>query len=139
MKTINRKRCFAVPFVAVVLATMAFAGPANAVDERDKSATQVAKTWFTSLMGGDAAVTTSLSAVPFSFEGKEVKTLPELEALYKQVIEKRGKRNLKATSVKIESSSPEKVVVVLMIEGGDEGIMISVKPADAFRVVGFKD
>jgi len=49
----------------------------------------------------------------------------------------KGKRDLKLTSVKIESSSPEKVEVVLMIE--DEGIVVVIKPGEAFRVVGFAD
>jgi len=48
-----------------------------------------------------------------------------------------GKRNLKPTSVKIEASSPENVEVILMIE--DEGVAVSVKPGEAFRVVGFSD
>jgi hypothetical protein len=125
--------------VAVVLASVTvWAGPSDANVERDRDATQVAKAWFTSLMQGESAVTTSLSAVPFSFDRKqEVKTLPELTTLYKQVADKNGKRDLKVSSVKIATSSPEKVEVVLMIE--DEGIAVTIKPGEAFRVVGFSD
>ena len=125
--------------VAVVLASVTvWAGPSDANVERDRDATQVAKAWFTSLMQGESAVTTSLSAVPFSFDRKqEVKTLPELTTLYKQVADKKGKRDLKVTSVRIATSSPEKVEVVLMIE--DEGIAVTIKPGEAFRVVGFSD
>lgn len=119
----------------VFAATVAWAGQE---DERDTNAMQVAKAWFTSLMQGETAVTTSLSAVPFAFDKtQEVKTLSDLKQLYDQVVAKKGKRDLKPTSVKIQSSSPEKVEVVLMI--GDEGIVIEVKPGEAFRVIGFRD
>ncbi|MCE9519171.1 MAG: hypothetical protein K8R87_06440 [Verrucomicrobia bacterium] len=136
----NRIQCFTLPISVIILATMALAGPDQTQDERDKTATQVAKTWFTSLMGGEAAVTTSLCAVPFSFDGKkEIKTLPELEALYAQIINEKGKRDLKPVFVKIESSSPEKVVVILTIEGDDQKIAVFVKPGEVFRVIGFRD
>lgn len=139
MKTNNRLRCFSLPFTFIIFATIAFAGP-DEKQERNKSATQVATTWFTSLMQGQTAVTTSLSAVPFSVDGKqEVKTLADLKKLYDQVVEKKGKRDLKPASVEVKSSSPEKVTVILMIEGDDEGIAISIKPGEAFRVVGFTD
>jgi hypothetical protein len=123
--------------VALVAATV-WAAPDAAKVERDKNATQVAKAWFTSLMQGETAVTTSLSAVPFSFDRKhEVKTLLELKELYDQIVNKKGKRDLKATSVKVNTSSPEKVEVVLMIE--DEGVAVTVRPGEAFRVIGFSD
>jgi hypothetical protein len=116
----------------------AHAAPEDAVAARNRDATQVASAWFTSLMQGETAVTTSLSAVPFSFDGKlEVKTLPELKKLYDKIVADKGKRDLKLTATKIKSSEPELVVVVLMIE--DEGIAVSVKPGEAFRVVGFSD
>ncbi len=140
MKSKNNKRCFVLPIAVIFLATMAFAGPAQTQDERDKGATQAAMTWFNSLMGGEAAVTTALCAVPFSFDGKkEIMTLPELEVLYEQIIKEKGKRDLKPVFVKIESSSPEKVVVILTIEGDDQKIAVSVKPAEVFRIIGFRD
>ncbi len=140
MKTNNNMRCFALPITVIVLATMAFAGPDQAPEERDKVATQAAKTWFTSLVGGEPAVTTALCAVPFSFDGKmEIKTLPELEKLYGDIIKEKGKRDLKPVFVKIESSAPEKVVVILTIEGDDQKIAVSVKPGEVFRVIGFRD
>lgn len=123
--------------VALVAATM-WAAPDDTTVERDKNATQVAKAWFTSLMQGETAVTISLSTAPFSFDRKqEVKTLPELKTLYDQVVNRKGKRDLKPTSVKVSASSPEKVEVILMIE--DEGVAITVKPGEAFRVIGFSD
>jgi len=104
--------------VAVLLAaTTVWAGPDNVAAARDKSATQVAYAWFASLMRGKTAVTTSLSAVPFSFDRKmEVKTYAELKALYDRIVHEKGKRDLTPTSAKIESSPAEKVEVVLMIE-----------------------
>lgn len=121
-----------------LLMMVAQAVPEKETEVRNNSATQVARTWFTSLMRGETAVTTSLSAVPFSFDRKqEVKTLTDLKKLYDRVVKNKGKRDLKPTSVKIESSSAEKVEIVLMIE--DEGIVVTVKPGEAFRVVGFWD
>jgi hypothetical protein len=119
-------------------AAAVLAGPGATPVEREKDATQVARAWFHSLMRGETAVTTSLSAVPFDFDRKEeVKTLPDLKARYDGIVGDKGKRDLKETSARIESSSPEKVVVVLMIE--DEGVAVTVKPGEAFRVVGFSD
>jgi len=130
--------CTLLAAVVVFSAAVARADPEETRAERESNASQVAKAWFTSLMQGETAVTTSLSDVPFAFDRKqEVKTLTDLKRLYDQVVAKKGKRELKPTSVKIESSSPEKVEVVLMIE--DEGIVVVIKPGEAFRVVGFMD
>ena len=124
--------------VVVLSAAAAMPDPPDDKVERDGNATQVAKAWFASLMKGETAVTASLSDIPFAFDKKlEVKTYSDLKQLYDQVVANKGKRDLKLTSVKIESSSPEKVEVVLMIE--DEGIVVVIKPGEAFRVVGFAD
>ena len=122
----------------VLVAATVRAAPDDTQVDRDKNATQVAKAWFTSLMQGETAVTTSLSATPFSFDRKqEVTTLLELKKLYDQIVNKKGKRDLKPTSVKVMTSSPDRVEVVLMI--GNEGIAVTVKPGEAFRVIGFSD
>ena len=124
----------------VLFAMVALVRPVCAQVEREQNAGQVAKAWFTSLMQGETAVTTSLSAVPFSFDEKRrIETLPDLKKLYDQVVENKGKRDLKVESVRVESSSPEKVVVILMVKGDDEAIAVTVKPGEAFRVVGFRD
>lgn len=136
----NCMRFFTLPITVLILATMAFAGPDQTPEERDKAATQTAKTWFVSLIGGEAAATAAMCAVPFSFDGKkEIKTLEELEKLYEEIIKEKGKRDLKPAFVKIESSSPEKVVVILTIEGDDEKIAVSVKPGAVYQVIGFRD
>lgn len=122
--------------LGLVTATVGAAPDGKA--ERNNHAIQVAKAWFISLMQGETAVTTSLSAVPFSFDGKhDIKTLAELKTFYDQVVEKKGKRDLKPGAVEVKSSSPETVVVSLAID--DEGIAITVKPGEACRVVGFRD
>ena len=129
-------------FAAVVVfsASVATADRVDTNVERDDSAMQVAKAWFTSLMQGETAVTTSLSDVPFNFDGKQqVQTHSDLKQLYDQVVAKKGKRDLKPTSIRVKSCSPEKVEVILMIEDDDEGIDVLVKPGEAFRVVGFVD
>ena len=136
MRNINRYMVLTVS-VALVAASV-WAAPDEIKVERDKNATQVASAWFVSLMKGDTAVTTSLSATPFSFDRKqEIKTLPELKKLYDQIVGKKGKRDLKPTSIKVHSSSPEEVEVLIMIE--DEAIAVTVKPGESFRVVGFSD
>ena len=126
--------------VVVLSASVAAAEPVDTDVERDDSAMQVAKAWFSSLMQGETAVTTSLSGVSFNFDGKQqVKTHLDLKKLYDQVVAKKGKRDLKLTSIRIKSSSPEKVEVSLMVENDDEAIDVLVKPGEAFRVVGFVD
>jgi len=133
-------RCLTLTITALVLATMAFAAPNQEEVGRNEGPVQVAKAWLTSLMQGETEVVTSLSAVPFSFDGKhEVATLTELKKIYDGVVKEKGKRNTKVASAKIESSSPEKVVVSITIEGSDDTISVFVKPGDAFRVVGFRD
>lgn len=130
--------CIAFQAVIIVFAPAVLAAPGESKDERDGNAIQVAAAWFNSLMQGETAVTTTLSAVPFSFDKKkEIRTYSELKRRYDQVVESKGKRDLKPTSVKIESSSADRVEVVLMI--GDERVSVVVKPAETYRVVGFWD
>lgn len=138
MASVDGKPCSVLVWGVGLLAALAQAGSCEEAAERNKSATQVAKAWFTSLMQGETAVTTSLSAVPFAFDSKqEVKSLVELKKLYDRVVERKGKRDIKPTSIRVASSSAEKVEVIVMIE--DEAVAISVRPGDAFRVVGFRD
>ncbi len=140
MKITNTIRSFSIPFIIAILTMKGVAEPANVVSERNNNATQIAKAWFTSLTEGETAVTTSLSSIPFDLDGKKVvATIPELKKIYQQVIEKKGKRSVKITSVKVESSTPDKVVLVLTIKDDDEAIRVFVKPSEAFKVVGFKD
>jgi hypothetical protein len=120
------------------LASLGLAAVAEADAQRDAMAQEVAEAWFTSLMSGRTAVATSLSAVPFSVDKKqEVKSLEELKKLFDKLVADKGKRDLKITSVKIISSTPDRVEVALMI--GKEGMGVSVKPGEAYRVVGFSD
>jgi hypothetical protein len=138
MKTILSR--LLAPLVAIIVASVASAAPDDAKTIRDDASTQVAKTWFISLMQGDTAVTASLSEAPFSFDGKhEIATIEELKKLYDQVVEKKGKRNVKVASTKVSLSTPEKVTVSITIEGDDETISVVVKAGAAFRVIGFRD
>jgi hypothetical protein len=132
--------CLLAPFFSIIIGGVAFAAPDDAKTIRDDASAQVAKAWFISLMQGDTAVTASLSESPFSFDGKhEVATIEELKKLYDQVVDKKGKRNLKVASSKVSLSTPEKVTVSITIEGDDETISVDVKPGEAFRVIGFRD
>ena len=114
--------------------------------QRDTDAEQVARAWFTSLMQGQTAVTTSLSEVPFDFDREqEIKEHSDLKRLFDQFVEQKGKRDLKPSSIQIKSSSTERVEVVLTIADVEnegfpmERFLVTVKPGDAFRVVGFSD
>jgi hypothetical protein len=132
--------CVLAPLFAIIIGGVASAAPDDAKTIRDDTSAQVAKAWFISLMQGDTAVTASLSEAPFSFDSKqEIATITELKKLYDQVVEKKGKRNLKVASSKVSLSTPEKVTVLIEIEGDDETISVDVKPGEAFRVIGFKD
>ena len=138
MKSIQS--CLLAPFFAVIIGGVAFAAPDDAKTIRDDASAQVAKAWFISLMQGDTAVTASLSEAPFSFDGKhEIATIIELKKLYDQVVEKKGKRNLKVSSTEVILSTPEKVTVTVAIEGDDETITVVVKPGESFRVIAFRD
>ncbi|MFK7909699.1 MAG: hypothetical protein AB8F34_03770 [Akkermansiaceae bacterium] len=128
------------PLFAILIVGMASAAPDDAKTVRDASSVQVAKAWFVSLMQGDTAVTASLSETPFSLDGKhEIANMGELKKIYDQVVDKKGKRNLKVVSTKVNLSTPEKVTVLITVEGDEETISVFVKPGDAFRVIGFKD
>jgi hypothetical protein len=128
------------PLIAIFIGSMASAAPNDAKTVRDVDSVQVAKTWFISLMQGDTAVTASLSEAPFSLDGtKEIATIGELKKIYDQVVKKKGKRNLKVASTKVNLSTAEKVTVLITIEGDDETISVFVKPGDACRVIGFRD
>jgi hypothetical protein len=132
--------CLLAPFFAIIIGGVAFAAPDDAKTIRDDASAQVAKAWFISLMQGDTAVTASLSEAPFSFDSKqEIATITELKKLYDQVVEKKGKRNLKVASTKVILSTPEKVTVSITIEGDEETISVDVKPGEAFRVIAFRD
>lgn len=126
------------PAAFVMFVAVAVAGQGYSKVERDRDAAQVAKAWFVSLIQGETAVTTSLSAVPFSFDKKQVvKTLTDLKKLYEQIVRKKGKRDIKPTSIKIQSTDDNKVEVVLMV--GDESVVVEVDPGEVYRVVGFWD
>jgi len=99
------------------------------------------------LTSGDVGVATSLSDVPFAWDRKEiVESISELEEMYKGVVANKGRRNLKATEIKLVDDKSEisddafpidRIMVAVMIE--DESITICVKPGDKFKVVGFSD
>ena len=144
MKKLNRLAMFGPVVMAVATTTLSAAEIGKA--ERDENAKQVAKTWVVSWLQGETAVTTSLSAVPFSLDGKRnIETISELKAVYDELVKKNGKMKLKPKSIEIAESSMESVVVRITIpdddEGGndDETINITVKPGHASYVVGFVD
>ena len=132
--------CLLAPLFAILIGGMASAASDDAETVRDDASVKVAKAWFISLMQGHTAVTASLSEAPFSLDGKrEIATMGELKKIYDQVVEKKGKRNLKVASTKVNLSTPEKVTVLITVEGDDKTISVFVKPGDAFRVIGFRD
>jgi len=131
----------------VMLGSPVFGQDKDAADaKRAEKAMQVAKAWFESLMRGETAVTTSLSAVPFAWDRvKVIESLGELESMYEAVVAEKGKRAIKPTAVKVatdekkaDGAKPvDRIVVHVMI--GDEAIAVCVRPGDAYKVVGFSD
>ncbi len=109
-----------------------------AESDRDASALEIARIWFSELVGGDADSALRVSSVPFTFDSRNViETMPELKEAYDKVVENKGARDIEPTSLSIDASSPEKVVVLIMIE--DEAVRVDVRPGDVFRIVGFRD
>ena len=98
-------------------------------------------------MRGDTAVTTALSDVPFAMDRKQtIESISELEKILESVVEKKGKRNIKPTAIKIaedqntiqkQAFPADFIVVLFMID--DEGVALCVKPGDTFKVVGLSD
>jgi hypothetical protein len=116
---------------------------------REAKAKQVASAWFQSLMQGDTAVTTALSDVPFAMDRKQtIESIAELEKMLESVLEKKGKRDIKPTAIKIavdqnqiqKDAFPANFIVVhLVIDGDDEVIALCVKPGDTYKIVGLSD
>lgn len=125
------------------------ARPTDLPTEEEAFATQVAAAWFRAVAGGEVAVSTTLSDVPFAWDRKEVvDTLAALRAKYTAVAADKGKRDIRPTSVRVvERKSeiagnvhPQRYLVVLLGIGEDEeGIAVCVRPGDQYKVVGFTD
>lgn len=120
---------------------------AAAKTTRQDKAKQIASAFFNSLMRGDTAVTTALSDVPFAWDRKQtIESIVKLEELFESIVNKKGKRDIKATAANVVTDQTEiqqkvfpadYIIVKVMI--GDEGIDLCVKPGDTFKVVGFSD
>ena len=70
----------------------------------------------------------------------------ELEKILESVVEKKGKRDIKPSAVKVAEDSnkiendafpADFIIVLITIE--DEGVALCVKPGDRFTVVGLSD
>ncbi len=121
---------------AALLSGVARGGTTAEDTRRDEDAKQVAVAWFNAVLEGRTAVATSLSAVPFTFGIDGVaRSLGDLRKFYDRLIKEKGKRSAEIKAVRVKSSSPEKVVVELVLDG--EEMSVSVKPGDACRVTGF--
>lgn len=115
--------------------------------KRQAKARQVAAAWFDSLMRGDTAVTAALSDVPFAMDRKQtIESIVELEKILESVVEKKGKRNIKPTAIKVAADEKgiqknafpaDYIIVHLVID--DDNVAICVRPGDTFRVVGLSD
>ncbi len=146
-----KHRHVAIGLCTLLLVGLAVSSFAQAADEervkRAEKAKQIAVAYFDALIQGNTAVSTSLSAVPFAWDGKEtIESLPELEKGYEAIVADKGKRQIKATKVEIAAGKREiaddvfpddRIVVRVWID--DEAIAICVRPGDAYKVVGFRD
>ena len=90
-------------------------------------------------MQGNTDVAISLSEVPFDLDKQqEVKALPDLKIIYDKIVSEKGKRDLIISYIEIKSSTPDKVEVILRIKDG-EGVLVIVRPGDAYKIIGFWD
>ena len=100
--------CFVLVCIVCSSVLIVFAEPGDADPKREEKAKQIARAWFNSLMRGNTAVTTALSDVPFALDRKKIiESLPEVEKLYEQIVAKKGKREIKAKDVRINSDQRE--------------------------------
>jgi hypothetical protein len=88
-------------------------------------------------MQGNTDVTVSLSEVPFDLDREqEVKALPDLKIIYDKIVSEKGKRDVIISHIEIKSSTPDKVEVLLKIKD-DQGVLVIVRPGDAYKIIGF--
>lgn len=136
---------FIVSAISTLFTTTSIAAPDDAKDIRDKNASEVAKAWFTSLIQGNTNATISLSEVPFDLnKQQEAKSLTDLKIIYDKIVAEEaskasevGKRWI-ISSTEIKSSTPDKVEVILRIKDG-EGVLVIVRPGDAYKIIGYWD
>ncbi len=115
----------------------------------NEDAKQVANTWFLSLMKGEIAVTSALSKTPFSFDSKKIiDSDKQLKELYERIVEDKGKRDIKPTSVEVDKIKDEQKLrklkapknsITVHIKIGEEIIHVFVEPGETTKVVGFSD
>jgi hypothetical protein len=113
---------------------------------------KLAAAWVTHLLAGKVEEIMALSAVPFSWDRKEVvKTADELRALFQQVAAKKGARDWTpdgaealtgdpaADALKKHSLLEDATIVPVKITVKGEAIVVLVKPGAEPRVIGFSD
>jgi len=115
--------------------------------ESVEEAKKLAKMWFIALMGGKVADVLAVSDVPFSWDRKKViEDKADLEAMYEEVVAKKGARDVKPTKVEVAAGSraflekgmpKDRVVVHLFVE--DERVAVCIRPGKELKVVGFSD
>jgi len=152
---VNIVRCRLVA-IAVVLLVLAIgrvvpadSGKRRAVVDPEREAKRAAGAWFKALVSGDVDRVMGLSAVPFSWDRKNLLASRDtLKAAYQQVVANKGARDLKPTEISLVDDKEivakhylgkEKGVVTVMIRIEDEGVAVFVRPGKLFKVVGFSD
>ncbi len=92
----------------------------------NEDAKHVANTWFLSLMKGEIAVTSALSKTPFSFDSKKIiDSDKQLKELYERIVEDKGKRDIKPTSVEVDKIKDEQKLALGKILVQDYSILIA--------------
>lgn len=106
-----------------------------------------AAAYFEALIAGDVEKANTLIDVPYSLDRKSIlKTVAEVDAIHKQIAEKKGKRPVPKYTIAKTDEAPKldaavfpKYVVFRVIIDGKDHIDIYVSVGESPKVLGFSD
>ena len=124
-----------------------------AEENKEDPVIKVATQYFNALSQGDVEVADKLVAAPYSLDRKKVlKTLDEVKAVHKKILEDKGKRDVPKNKVtrpekfkkldKEEFKNKYEVIRFTIEEGDHEGEKIDIyviKAGESHKVIGFSD
>jgi hypothetical protein len=133
----------------VALCSIAFSillSPALSADEIPKDQAQAAA-YFEAIMAGDVEKTNALIEVPYSLDRKSIlRTLDQVDAVHKQIAEKKGKRPVPKYKIAKTDEAPKldaavfpKYVAFRVVIDDKEYIDFYVSVGESPKVLGFSD
>lgn len=106
---------------------------------------QSAIRYFEALVTGNVARADSLATVPYSLEGEVLRSMDEVKALHRKILEDKGRRKAPRFSVRQTSGSPLDSTVFAphrtfqFFTGKKTLVNVYVTTGDSAKVVGFVD